>query len=170
MARVDTKGIKQEMEARTVYHIDDNQLAQGAQNVGDRLAGRLDSAMGAGLRHDASWPASIGPVIERYAAPLGIEVRVLPFDSIQAFKASPKERQVLDALLYTHRQGQPVPANIQKLEDKSFQYIQPTGLPIFGTDKAAILHPDSLIPAIYHIRIPSRPAALEASKSLKGMK
>lgn len=175
MARVDSKGIKQEMEARTVYHINDNQLAQGATAVGERLVRRLDSAIAAGRAADAGWQSSIVPVLEQYAAPYRIEVRVLLFDSIQAFKASPKERQVLDAMLYTFHQGQPVPENIQKLEDKSFQYIHPVTLP----DVSMVAHAPGQpapagrgegTPAIYHLRIPSRPAALEASKGLKGMK
>lgn len=169
IARVDSKGIQKEMEERTVYHINDTELLQGAQRVGDRITTRIDSAILEAV--GGSTQASVDFIVARDAAPYKIEVHMLPFDALAGFKATAKEREVLDALAYTHQQGQAVTPNIQKLEDKSFQYIRPIApFAANATPAHPLPDPNSAQTGIYYLRIPTRPAALEASKGKKGMK
>ena len=158
--KLDSKKVRAQMEEHRLFRITDSQLLTAAQVVGARTVRLLDSTLAA----QKATPAALSPAdienIETLAKETFTHIELIRFDSYKSvWELGPKEQEVLSALAYSHKAGQLVSENVQKLPDRTFQYV--VGVP-------AAAQPVNQF-GIWHIIISTKAAALQAQKGMKGM-
>ena len=169
-SRVDTAQVKARMAERKVYHITDAQLLAGAQALGERVARQLDSAQRTAVAGDslATCVINTAPLIGTLEAD-GITATRLSWQDWHPQRDVPKVNEVLEAMRYTHDQGQAIPANLQKDGQGGYHYVE--GL--VAKDAACLsCHPSWKVGqevGVFSLRYGSKPAVREASKGMKGM-
>jgi hypothetical protein len=169
---VNTKEVREKLDSRTLFHITDVQLIEGADRLGQRVARQLDSAqrIASGKEMDSlSCVAALAPILKALSNE-EIKVERIAYLNWHPKKDLPKIIEVLEAIKYTHSQGQSVPANLQKDGQGGYQYT--AGLVVSSAECLAC-HKSWKVNeevGIWNLRFSSRPAVKEASKGMKGMK
>jgi hypothetical protein len=171
-SRIDTQQVRQKLNNRTLFHITDVQLIEGANRLGARVILQADSAQKRAMVQDQdslTCIATLAPLVVALAKE-EIKAERIAYANWHPKKDLPKVDEVLEAIHYTHSQGQTVPANLQKDGQSGFQYT--AGL-VVSTKACLSCHATWKVGeevGIWHLRFGSRPAVKEASKGMKGMK
>lgn len=167
--QIDTNQVKDRMLERKLFHITDVELNAGAEAAGHNAARLLDSAQTtAGGDTANTCLKALAPTLKRLEQE-GITATRLTWDNWHPQPDVPKVNEVLEALKYTHSQGQPIPSNLQKDGQKGYHYVE--GLTV--RSKACLsCHPSwkqGEEVGVFSLRYGSKPAVKEASKGKKGM-
>jgi hypothetical protein len=117
--------VKEELRSREVVHLTQNQIAERAFELGDTLVTEADALFFSELQ--IAKDSSCIPVFDSVAADLAkqykIQVSRYLFDTSRTkFIKSIKEREVIEAYMFSHQNKIPVSPNYQKDGDKDFIY------------------------------------------------
>lgn len=166
--QIDTSQVKDRMQERKLYHITDVELIAGAEAAGHGAIHLLDSAQATAKPDSFTCVKALEPVL-RQLEENGITATRLSWDTWHPQPDVPKVNEVLEALKYTHSQGQPVPSNLQKDGQKGYHYVE--GLTV--KSKACLTchktWKEGEEVGVFTLRYGSKPAVREASKGKKGM-
>lgn len=166
--QIDTSQVKDRMQERKLYHITDVELIAGAEAAGQGAIRLLDSAQTTAKGDSFTCVKALAPVLKKLEEE-GITATRLRWEDWHPQPDVPKVNEVLDALKYTHDQGQPIPSNLQKDGQQGYHYVQ--GLTV-KTKACLTCHKawkEGQEVGVFSLRYGSKPAVKEASKGKKGM-
>ena len=127
-----TNELKQEMADSKIKRITNADLVETVDNLGAKVSAVVQKELTTQLQQTTN-PAERAKlcqlqnlpktkaIIERYA----LDIRLLGTADVQNKTLNPKEREILDAYLYSAKQKQTPPSNIQKIDDTLFVYNAP---------------------------------------------
>ncbi|WP_461100643.1 hypothetical protein [Spirosoma koreense] len=124
-----TNELKEEMADSKIKRIKDADLIETIDNLGAKVSATLQKELAAQLQKTTD-PAERAklcqlknlPRTKAIAERYKLDIRLLGAADIQNRSLPAKEREILDAYLYSARQKQTSIANIQKISDTSFVY------------------------------------------------
>ncbi|WP_223860227.1 hypothetical protein [Spirosoma validum] len=124
-----TNELKEEMADSKIKRIKDSDLVETIDNLGEKVSATVQKELTTQLQKTTD-PAERSKlcqlqnlprtkaIAERYV----LDIRLLGAADIHNKALNPKEREILDAYLYSTKQKQPTISNIQKTSDTSFVY------------------------------------------------
>lgn len=167
-----TNELKQEMSDSKIKRIKDADLVETIDNLGGKVSAVVQKELTTQLQKTTD-PAErtklcrlqnlprTNAIAERYV----LDIRLLGANDIQNKSLNPKEREILDAYLYSAKQNVSPIANIQKTSDTSFVYntVVPANNPIceacFGKQEIPF--------AVWHLDFKKREVIRRMSASKK---
>ena len=164
---VNVASFKKQMEARKVYRLTEVEVMAGAEQVGRKAVSLIDSAQQTATATVACTTV-LEPVLKALAAQ-EITATRLSFSNWHPSPDQPKVNQVLEALAYTHAEGQPIPDNLQKDGKGGFHFVQALTVPSAQCQACHKTWQQGQTVGVFNIRFGSRPAVKMASKGKKGM-
>ncbi|WP_420147914.1 hypothetical protein [Spirosoma sp.] len=124
-----TNELKEEMADSKIKRIKDADLTETIDKLGERVSATIQKELAAQLEKttDPDERSKLCqlqnlPRTKAIAEQYVLDIRLLGPSDIQNKSLNPKEREILDAYLYSAKQKQATIANIQKTSDTSFVY------------------------------------------------
>ncbi|MBD2699520.1 hypothetical protein IC229_02645 [Spirosoma sp. BT702] len=167
-----TTELKREMADSKIKRITDVDVVETVDNLGEKVTAVIQKELAEQLQQTTD-PAKRAqfcqlqnlPRTKAIANRYVLDIRLLGPADIRNVALNPKEREILDAYLYSAKQKQIAPSNIQKINDTLFVYNVPIAPenPIceacFGKQDVAF--------AVWHLGFPKREVIRRMSASKK---
>lgn len=167
-----TNELKAEMADSKIKRITNADLIETIDNLGERVTIAVQKELATQLQKTTN-PAEQAklcrlqhlPRTQAIAQRYVLDIRLLGANDIQNKALNPKEREILDAYLYSVKQKQQPISNIQKISDTSYVYnaAVPTDNPICK----ACFQTHSVPFAVWHIGFQKREVVRRMSASKK---
>jgi len=123
----DSQAVKEELRSREVVHLTPGQISQRAFELGDTLLTKAESEFYLALKRAKESPCekTFLRVKNEFQLAYHVELNQYSFDKQKiANHPSGKEKQILEAYLYSHDHGLPIVPNFQKEGDSAYFFTK----------------------------------------------
>lgn len=126
-----TKALSNEIKASQIKRVTNTQLIYSADAWGKKIAQIADKSLSSELKKHPQNAGDICknlekiPVIAALQREYGVQVALLGVDDLKNPKLAPKEREILDAYLYSAKSKAAASDNLQQLSDTLLVYNAP---------------------------------------------